>query len=220
MNKKKLERVEFNQLENFPLYSELPNKRKLVFIHINKTGGTSLRTALGLPEEDKWRGHFRKHYRYYELVKILPPSVLNESTIATIVRNPWDRLVSLFHYRKWLDESRGLEAAALDVYSSFPHWFNSLWQEGKFSLPNFKPQVSWLCDDQGQECVDFIGKFEHLEQDTHRLCQLLGISPPPILPHLIKSTRNPDYRSYYTPELREKVEHIYEVDIERFDYHF
>jgi hypothetical protein len=219
MNKKKLERVTPDQLESFPLYRELPNGRKLVFIHINKTGGTSVRSALGLPAEEDWRGRFRKHYRYNELLKILPTNVLHEATIATIVRNPWDRLVSLFHYRKWLTKSKGLEPAILAIYASFPHWFNYLWEKDQFRKPNIKPQISWLCDDQGQECVDFIGKFENLEQDTHRLSELLGISPLKF-PHLIKSTRNPDYRSYYTPELREKVAHLYRADIERFDYHF
>jgi hypothetical protein len=208
-----------DQLNAFPLYREFPNGQKLILIHINKTGGTSLRHALGLPPEEQWRGRFRKHYYYNELINLLPVEVLNQATIATFVRNPWDRLVSLYCYRKWRAGNEGVKKLPRLVYVSFSNWVQYHLENEGFRQRNLQPQLSWLCDKAGQESVDFIGKYENLKQDTLRLSDLLGISPP-VLPHLIKSTRNSDYRSYYTPELREKVAHLYRVDIERFDYHF
>jgi hypothetical protein len=207
------------ELNSFPLYREFPNGRKIIFIHINKTGGTSLRQALGLPPEEHWRGRFRKHYYYREVINFLPADVLDQATIATFVRNPWDRLVSLYCYRKWRASNEGFKKLPRLVYASFTSWMQYHLETEGFRQRNLQPQLSWLCDEEGQESVDFIGKFENLAQDAHRLCDLLGISPP-VLPHLIKSTRNLNYRSYYTPELSEQVSHLYRADIERFDYSF
>jgi hypothetical protein len=219
MKRRPLFKVETEDLQDFPVYRKLSPGRSLVFIHINKTGGTSLRSAFNFPEEDRWRGHFRKHYRYTDLVSCLPAEILEQSVIAAFVRNPWDRIISLYHYRKQLAASNGYQKNPEKIFSSFSTWFYHQLEIGKFRSRNLSPQLDWICDEQGKEKADFIGKFETLEEDVYRLGKMLEIDSLSI-PHLNKSNRRQDYRSFYTPALKEAVRDLYHVDIERFEYQF
>ena len=66
--------------------------------------------------------------------------------------------------------------------------------------------------------VDFLGRFENLQNDFSKLCLNLNISYPP-LPHLNKSSHR-QYSSYYNKECREAVHDRFIKDIEYFDYKF
>ena len=65
--------------------------------------------------------------------------------------------------------------------------------------------------------VDFIGKFEHINEDWNFICKRLGLSF--VLPHK-KKTKREDYRSYYTAETRKIIELEYAADFAMFDYSF
>ena len=62
--------------------------------------------------------------------------------------------------------------------------------------------------------VDFVGRFEELEQDWNFLQKKFGL---PVLPHQNR-TNHVDYRQAYTPELAAIAAKRYERDIELFDY--
>lgn len=220
MGKRNLSNIKEQELQDFPGYCQYKNGQTLVFIHITKTAGTSQRKLLGLPPESAWKGRFNKHYSYQELRQILPNKVLNSALVATFVRNPWDRLVSIYHYRK-LQYLQGALKKEIPVHSfqSFKTWMQFQKTEGNFSKRNMRPQVQWIKNASGEERVDFIGKFETLEEDSKRLCRILGLPYRP-LDHLNRSRPNKEYKSYYTPALREMVSEVYIEDIDRFQYCF
>jgi hypothetical protein len=116
------------------------------------------------------------------------------------VRNPWDRMVSV--WRKF--------APNLD----FPTFVN---RPAIFGL-NQRPQVAWLFDRNGKQIVDDIGRFEDLNRDFAQIAASWGSTAQP-LPH-INATDHADWRSYYTPELRDHVSKTFAADIETFGYRF
>ena len=101
------------------------------------------------------------------------------------------------------------------------------------------PQSDMLYDETGRLLVDFVGKFETLQQDFDQVCQYLGFDES-ILPHvnssdkksreLRRTLRNRLYRNgenelssyvdFYDDETREFVTDLYRVDIENFGYSF
>ena len=83
-------------------------KGDVEFIHINKTGGSSIEKALGLPFS---------HQTASMRVARLGTEEWNRRYSFTFVRNPWDRLVSQYHYRK----SRGRLRRDID----FPAWIRA-----------------------------------------------------------------------------------------------
>ncbi len=66
--------------------------------------------------------------------------------------------------------------------------------------------------------IDFIGRFENLEEDFQYICEKIGLSNIK-LPHE-NITRHKHYTKYYNNETREIVAEIYAKDIKNFGYNF
>ena len=111
--------------EAFPLYKKLPNGKELLFIHLPKTAGTSINRTLQLPRpSDLWP---KKHYDFTSVKEVFPPEVLQRAFIFSIVRNPWDRLVSFYFYRRrvYLQKLAQRTAQRDQYFSSFATWVHS-----------------------------------------------------------------------------------------------
>jgi len=178
-----------------------------VFIHINKTGGTSIETALGLKLE---------HKTAQEKIWQLGISTWQNRFTFAFVRNPWDRVVSHYHYRVETNQT-GLGTQT----TSFTEWvFRAYGARDPIYCDHarfFMPQSNWIVDDKGQLLVDFVGRFETIEKDFGVVCERLGRTAT--LPH-IKKSKHDHYRSYYNDATKQIVEKRFLADIERFGYRF
>lgn len=149
------------------------------------------------------------HSKAKELKEALPPEIFNNFYKFTFVRNPWDYLVSAYHYivqtahhpRNELFKSFGGFANYVEYHAS-----------EKREL-----QRDFVLSDSGELLVDFIGHYETLQQDFETVCKRIGIDSQ--LPHRNRSTHK-DFREYYTPETRARVAELYQGDIEFFGYDF
>jgi hypothetical protein len=74
-----------------------------------------------------------------------------------------------------------------------------------------------LVDDNGELLMDFVGRYENLQDDFNSLRAKLGITQT--LPHLNKSNHR-DYRSYYNDHTQQLVAEHFKADIELFGYSF
>ncbi len=181
--------------------------RPYVFIHINKTGGSSIEKALGMRLD---------HGTALEKYRQLGDKAWQKKYKFTIVRNPWDKVVSHYHYRV-LTNQTGLK----DKSISFDEWLQLCYVDRNpqfFDQPKmFQPQTQWLVDEQGELLVDFVGRFENLEVDFQRVCQSLNLKLA--LGHKKKSKRG-SYRDYYSSNSRDLIADIFASDIQIFDYNF
>lgn len=181
--------------------------QRFLFIHINKTGGSSIEKALGIRSE---------HKTALEKMQQLGSRAWEKKYKFTIVRNPWDKVVSHYLYRVKTNQT-ALGVSSID----FKEWVRLTYQEQDpeyMDIPlMFKPQMDWITDEKGKVLVDFIGKFENLERDFNSVCEHLGISAK--LPHLKKTTRE-RYNTYYDDRTIEIVANWFERDIDYFGYEF
>ncbi len=82
----------------------------------------------------------------------------------------------------------------------------------------FMPQTDWISDARGEVIVDFVGKFESLQDDFNEICKQIG-RPRKMLPHVKKSDRG-HYRDYYSEESEKVVADWFSRDTELFGYRF
>ena len=209
-------------------YSKLHN---FIFVHIPKCAGKSIcrafeeanielefkgRAPLLYKEEycikEMWLNHLSAH-----AIKCLLSSNDFETFFKfSIVRNPWDLLVSYyFYHKKEYERSPQFRldwpgiAQRFDSSPTFDAWLHS----GIY----VQPQLSFLTDESGVLLVDFIGRFESLQEDFHHICSTLKLKLK--LPHL-NSTDHKPYRIYYNNVTRKLVETTFEKDISTFNYNF
>ena len=198
------------------------HNQKYIFFHINKTGGTSVEHALGYTKKtaNLWQG---KHHTFKWYKRAARKKIGFENYFKfTVVRNPWDRFLSLYKYRV----KRGHPSFRRGVIP-FKKWGKKIYN----GCPNFckgftlrepklyvKPQLNWITDANGNMVVDFICRFENFQEDFNAVCNKIGI-PERTLPHVNKS-KHKHYTEYYDDETREIVAEKYKKDIEYFGYEF
>ena len=188
-----------------------PTKRgalDFLFIHIPRTGGSSIRKAL---EPYSYIGSEGGHY-YITSSNFWP--YIGKRFSFCIVRNPWDRLVSAYHlYKK---ERKPF----MEPFKTFKDFALNLCDPpiGHSRPEHCVPQIEQVFDFAGQLAVDFVGRFEYLQEDFDAICQIIGISPER-LPVLNGSDHKP-YWVYYDDETKEEVYKMFQIDIDFFDYTF
>lgn len=180
-----------------------------IFIHINKTAGTSIGKAIGLPVKD--------HLTAREVIARIGKEQWQKAYTFTLVRNPWDKVVSHYEYRRKKNKT---EIAARGI--SFADWVKMTYGADKdtfyYNNPrSFQAQVEWLKDEKGKISLDYIGKLESINEDFNHIKHAIGLDAE--IPHLNASKRA-NYQSYYDDETRDIVAHWFREDIKEFGYTF
>ena len=219
--------------------------KEVCFVHVPKTGGNSLLVdsikALG-GVEIATEGQNYFNYRVIQrpdltLTYIGHNARLNNyMTIArykkqhphcfafAFARNPYDRLVSAFHY---LSKGGMNEQDQLDSYeyvraykSDFRRFvLNELAGPGPpriFHQIHLRPQLDWLCDEAGRIVIDYLAHFESMESAYEELGRRFEIALPP--PSHENKSQHSHYENYYDESLRALVACAYRADFERLGY--
>jgi hypothetical protein len=179
----------------------------LYFIHINKTGGSSIEVALGLPME---------HKTALQKIDEVGLDAWAAAFTFCVVRNPWDKVVSHYCFRVATNQT-GLA----DAHLGFDDWVRACYRDRDqryYDKPMmFMPQLDWITDRDGCVLVDFVARFEHLAQDMERVKETTGRQFA--LEHLNKTHRR-HYRSYYDEATRTIIGDWFKRDIDAFGYVF
>lgn len=195
-------------------YQPCFDQHQALFIHIPKSAGRSIVRGLfdvksveHAPADWYQRLDSDRFERYFKF---------------TFVRNPWDRAVSAYTYLKnggsVASSEDALWAKFVDSFSSFDDFVKN-WMSEENIMRNalFTPQHLFVQDIFGCNCLDFVGRFENLEEDFAAIAARLKIERE--LPHLNQS-RSAPYQQFYSPLSREIVGKLYAADIEQFGYRF
>lgn len=205
---------------------------RCVFVHIPKTAGTSIEKALGIFGD--WRHEDRdilfgqsamrldgqplsspylQHLRASELARLVPQAMADYLTF-TVVRNPWDKLVSAYA-NKDVHLCRFAQAQGVTLQDTDFATFVA--RSAEIDHAHLRPQHGFLCDAGGRLLVDVVARWETLARDFADICRRLDVEIE--LPRENTSARSA-YRDYYDGTTRKLVEQRYAEDIDAFAYRF
>lgn len=180
---------------------------QIIFIHPFKTAGGSISKIIKQPDTKPFGWHLTAKYQIKRFN-------FDKCFVFATTRNPWDRLVSIWHYgqgnnRNWLGISSGM---------TFSNWIKIIhhW---------FRPKGMGVCLNStlmcvsvnGQIKVDYFVNFHTLQEDIKMINMISGENKT--LPHLNK-TLHQEYQYYYNDETRDIVGKLYSDDIKYFGYCF
>lgn len=193
---------------------------RCILVHVQKTGGMSIRRALNMQQWDPHQHRFAS-----ELRTIYGPDVWQRYFKFGFVRNPWDRLVSWWEMiRRNIAEGRPMNgfqryvAGNAGTFEDFIRNCGAEYRDFDGSKWIYRNQVDYLTDSSGSLLVDFVGRFENLPADLGFVTARLGLKSGPI-PHINRSDHRL-YSEYYSDELRDIVALHYARDIAAFGYDF
>lgn len=212
----------------------ISHKYKCIFIHIPKTAGSSINEYLaeGVVLDWKkpnyevlygWCPDRKIHLQHATSKQLLETELVTENQWETyfkftFVRNPWDRAYSDY---LWIMKDRSIKGTFKEY----------IFQTGEFDYVlndnntlNFRgdhilQQLDFFNLD-GDDKVDFIGRFENFSEDIKILNNRLKI-PKPFDLHAKKNTnRLYHYSQFYTNSQKKLIEEKYKIDIESLNYNF
>ena len=187
-----------------------------IFTHIPKTGGTSFMSRRSpvlkqLMPHCKGLTVMNGHRYLHSLGRGCRGLILSNYFKFTIVRNPYDRFISLWLTRTANKDLKLTKDATLNQ-------FINLVKNRKVPWTALKTQSSWVCARNGKLLINHFIKYEDYENEINKTLNNLGL-PSVILPHLRKTNRDRDYTKYYeTEEQIQFVRKMYELDFENFNY--
>lgn len=205
-------------------------KTKCVFIHIPRTGGTTLKQILGMgniPESGKKKPS--EHLTYKEILSFLGENEMRQSFVFSFVRNPWDRILSEYIWRK--NETSGMEFKHMSTFDDFVKFVYAKTQGGfKETLldSHLATQCSYLFDNNRLIKTNFLGKFENFENEAKEIFSYFKIQTNHV-PRLdssfdgrifVPKTKSLNYKKYYNDETKRTIGKIYQIDIDTLKYTF
>ena len=209
--------------------------RRFIFIHIPKTGGTALSLALEaramkddilIGDTPKARarkarlqgvqaaGRLWKHSTLADIAGLATPEEIATFFTLTLVRNPWDRAVSYYHWLR--GQSFAHPAVGLAKAQGFSGFLNHPQTRTAFRL---WPYTAYLRDPSGAERAGLYARLEALDQDLAPFEAHLGFRLGP-LPRANESERARDWRGYYSDADAALMQALAAEDIARFGYRF
>lgn len=174
------------------------HKNKALFIHIPKTGGSSMSSA----------PFILKHGSQ----GIAPNSefIMSLPFRFSFVRNPYDRYASVL-FNLGFATRKSFEDFTINIFAKE---YEQRMKENNFEWQPLWSMSKYLVFDEKLE-VDFLGRFENLLEDWKKVCEMIDYDFK--LPHHNKSNWK-GYDQFYTPKTRSIVGLAYANDFARFNY--
>ena len=196
----------------------ISHKYKFIFLATPRTGSSTVRNVLNQYSdiqsvhisEVNEANPFYHHISALELKEIFEQKGWNwdEYFKFCFVRNPFDRVASLYHHKKRKDAFADLSfsdyVARIDTTTRLPTSMDS-----------------FLNDSDGKLLCDKILKFEKMGVELPEILSKFGIDiDSSQIPHLNASENRFKYREYYDERLKKDVQDLYHYEFENFDYSF
>ena len=203
----------------------ISHKHRFIFFAVPRTATHALRQALRpCLGADDWEqqalfgkqsipvpgiaaiGH--GHVSFQQLKDNLPAQTWSSYLKFGFVRNPFDRFVSTCFFLN----RRNPDFAGNEV--KFMRW--AIGNERFRGRVLARPQYRLLTDENGALMMDYVGRYESLQESFDEICLRIGIAPSELGRR--NESRHRRYACYYDASLQQAVADWYRKDFELFGY--
>lgn len=195
------------------------HEKRVIFVHIPKCGGTSINNYLNMKViGGTGHAYYNAHAQY-----------VNAGYFAfTFVRNPWDRVVSMYKYfksmrpgkHKWYGQNKQISDTVQNItFEQFCHRLDEF-QKSPASGVHFVPMVRFISKAGKLKDIDYIGKVEDINLHFRNICNMTNVPVIELSRDNASRSASDDYRVYYDIETKKIVEKKYQEDIDKFNYRF
>lgn len=179
--------------------------KELKFVHITKTGGSSVED-IGIKYGIEW-GRFHSEYGWWHsFLPLKNESFKKKYNWFTIVRNPYSRIVSEF-YCPW---ARGFDQKTLDVEVFNKIIIEKIQQRSSIGC-HWSEQYKYI-----DENVSHILKFENLKQEFNDLMKIYNLNIQ------FNIHQNKSFKIFNEKNLSKKtidlINEVYDKDFSFFNY--
>ncbi|MFC1784118.1 sulfotransferase family 2 domain-containing protein [Candidatus Neomarinimicrobiota bacterium] len=234
----------------------ISHKYKFIFIKPIKVAGTSVEVALAkhcgnedivtpitkyskFSDEDEY---FHSPINYEGYYNHIPPRKIKEKIgnkiwdnyiKFTIVRNPWDLIVSRYYWRRPIKRNLithlyeikesilnpKFYIAALKICAQYLMFYNF-----KYYINNSYEDLTntrFYFDSKEKPICDFYIRYEYLEQDYEKVCKRIGIPYEKLPLTKTKHRKNKlNYSRFYNKDTQNLIHKLFKKDIDFFKYKF
>lgn len=184
--------------------------KKFAFIHINKSGGTSVVESLADYEDAQ--SQILDHDQAEIYRNKLGPALWAEMFSFAFIRNPFDRMVSSYEYRKqYIPDVRAPHVLKANKLS-FRDWMLGPVYDDPLDR-EWSNQLWMVCDDEGEGeiIVSQLYLYEDLDAGFKDACRRIGIETPRLAKY--NKTKREDWRTYYDEDTTSLVRERFSRDL-------
>ena len=193
-------------------------KRKLAFIHIPKTAGSSITKLLDMGELENF---FEVNYHAYEFAGVsyapqhLTPALLESLvpdfgsyTTFCFTRHPYAKAVSEYY---WLRKDVDRRKVRVFFEPLFRRWIRE--ELAKKDMDHKLPQSAYV------KGCQHVFKFEDLHARWEVIAEVMGVAASAKLPRLVLGRQNSDrIAAGLTPNAKKLIQELYPNDFEALGY--
>jgi len=199
------------------------------FVDIPRTSSSSIRSELGkkfgkahgkiniLETEHAVKQIIIDHRTAIEMRDFIGQLKWGKLFTFSAVRNPWDRIFSIYHYRKKKND--------IPKQWSFKDYVYQL-EKATAKSEHFKYRgyrfgaSDYILGEDGKIIVDFIARYENRDEDLKVIAKRLSLKNFGKLKIQSAKPKGAHYSEFYDLETQEIIRRLYFKDIELFDYKF
>ena len=205
----------------------ISHRHKFIFFAIPKTATHSIRSALRQHTgPDDWEQQMlfgeqslpipqlarlrHGHISAQEIRPHLEAGVCDSYFKFALVRNPFDRFVSCCFFLNRTNPNFEDEAVAfMKEYLPRPRFQQRILVQ---------PQYQQLYTADGELALDYVGRYEDLQQSYDTICERVGLPESELGQN--NSSEHSSFARYYDDELRQQVADFYKEDLRLFSYDY
>jgi len=214
----------------------ISHKHKFLILSSPKCGSTSLCAMFDPYSEFTWETkdwcaeNYGSSYKYVQHKSAIDHEYLfrergwkwEEYTKIVTVRNPWDRLVSFYHFKpnkKAPQSAISWDLSFHDFIMKPPTWRGASLGKPPVTMPT-DTQKNFMTDKDGNLMVDYVIRMETMKSDLPSIVDNHWKNFDIDYDIHLNTTKHKPYWEYYSDETKEKVDELFKEDIEMFGYEF